>query len=222
MASRFHFRLGLLLLAVSIAAPWSPGKELLDRVAITVGLEVITEQEIYEQVRIAAFLDGRAPAFTQQALRDTADRMVMQRLLLLDMRANGFPMPEEEELEERIAASKAEHWGSPEAFEQGARDAGLDPIAVRLFLRAMLATEKYVNFRFRSSVRISESALLERYLQQYPPSEERDAPEPPEFEQVRDALEAALEQETMNQTIDRWLEDARARAGLRYMPEVLP
>lgn len=212
----------LLLVVVSMAPTVSSAKELLDRVAITVGLEVITEQEIYEQVRIAAFLDGKTPEYTQQVLRDTADRMVTQRLLLLDMRANGFPMPAEEELDALMEASKREHWGSVEAFEASAREAGLDPIAIRLFLRGMLATEQYVNFRFRSAVRVSESALLEVYLERYPPSQEPNAPPPPEFEQVREALEAGLQEETMNQNIERWLEDARERAGLRYMPEVLP
>ena len=219
----FHIVLsGILVLAgLSPSVPVS-AKELLDRVAITVGLEVITEQEIYEQVRITAFLDGKEPVFTQQALRDTADRMVMQRLLLLDMRSNGFPMPTEEEVEAAMAASQKQYWGSNEAFERSTREANLDPLAIRLFLRAAVATLKYVDFRFRPAVRISDTALLERYMQRFPQEEGEKSTEPPAFEDMRDALEAELAEESLDSTMERWLQDARTQAEVRYLPEVIP
>lgn len=210
------------LLILSLASPIACPKELLDRVAITVGLEVITEQEIYEQARIAAFLDGREAAYTQQTLRETADRMVMQRLLLLDMRANGFPMPSEEELDRALAASWKENWGSQQAFDQSATAAGLDPLAIRLFLRAAVATLNYIDFRFRPSVRVAESVLLERYLEAYPLKSEAGAPDPPPFEEVRDDLEERLLEESVTLAVERWMEDARTQLGVRYLPEVLP
>lgn len=222
MQFKRHIALILAVLGACLPQPSVLAKELLDRVAISVSLEVITEQEIYEQVRIAAFLDGKEPEYTQQSLRDTADRMVMQRLLMLDMRANGFPMPGEDELEAALESSRQEHWGSRESFEKSAREGNLDPLAIRMFLRAAVATLKYVDFRFRPAVRLTESALLERYLQRYPQGVEENMPEPPPFEEVRDALESELTEETMNLTIERWLEDARAQAGVRYLPEVLP
>ncbi len=221
MISPPHFLL-VLLLSLSLSAPIAFAKELLDRVAITVGLEVITEQEIYEQVRIAAFLDGKEPEYTQQTLRETADRMVTQRLLLLDMRSNGFPMPSEEELEAALSSTHQEFWSSQEAFERAAQDAKLDPLSIRLFLRSAVATMKYIDFRFRPAVRISDSAVLERYMERYPQTADPKDPEPPPFESVRDSIEASLVEEVVDNNIERWLEDARARAEVRYLPEVLP
>lgn len=211
-----------IVLAAALVVPCGTAKELLDRVAITVGLEVITEQEIYEQARIAAFLEGQEAEFTQQVLRETADRMVMQRLLLLDMRANGFPMPSEDELDAALESSRKEHWGSQEAFDSSAVAAGLDPMAIRLFLRSAVATVKYIDFRFRPAVRIAESVLLEKYMEEFPHSDEPGTPDPPEFEQVKEALEERLLEELVNQTIERWMEDARSQSGVRYLPEVLP
>lgn len=218
----------ILLLCLSGAAANAHAKELLDRVAITIGLEVITEQEIYEQLRIAAFLEGHPPEATQQKLRETADRMVMQRLVLLDMRANGFPMPSKEEVEAALRESQQQHWGSPEAFRQAASEAGLDAESIDAFLTSMVATAKYIDFRFRPSVRVSDSTLFERYEERYPaPSgqEVAGAPaavEPPAFEDVREALEEELREEEVSVVLERWLEDARTRAGVRYLPEVLP
>ena len=211
----------VLLLAGQMSLPMA-ARELLDRIAITVGLQVITEQEIYEQVRIAAFLEGVEPAFTQPVLRETADRMVMQRLLLLDMRANGFPMPTEEELDAALLNSKQEHWGSEEAFDQATLKQGLDPMAIRQFLRSAVATVRYCDCRFRPSVRVSDAALLELYLQRFPEGDVENSPQPPPLEEVRDALEEELREEAVNRNIERWLEDARSQAAVRYLPEVLP
>jgi hypothetical protein len=211
------FFLATLLLATTI-----PGRELLDRVAITIGLDVVTEQEIYEQLRIASFLDGKEVAFTQQNLRDTADRMVMQRLLLLDMRANGFPMPPEEELDATLRASMQGNWGSEDAFEEAAREAALDMMAIRQFLRSALATVRYIDFRFRPAVRISDESLMERYLLRFPEGARENAPPAPPFEEIRDALQNEMIEEMITANIDQWMEDARTQAGVRYLPEVLP
>jgi hypothetical protein len=207
--------LALVLLVLAARA------ELLDRIAITVGKDVITEQQIYEQLRIAAFLDGVPPEFTQQQLRDTADRMVLQRLVLQDMEANGFPLPTNQEVDRALRESREKHWGSITAFEQAARQANVSTQAVTEFLKRLIATIKYIDFRFKPAVRISDATLLERYETKYNPLDP-EAGDPPEFDEVRQALEDEIIAERVDEAVDRWLQDARERAGVRYMPEVIP
>jgi hypothetical protein len=219
---RRSIHIAIILLCLAGTLPHGHGKELLDRVAITIGLEVITEQEIYEQLRIAAFLEGQQPEATQQKLRETADRIVKQRLVLLDMRANGFPVPTREEVEAIFQESRSQLWGSPEAFRNAVREAGFDQETIDAFLTGMVATVKYIDFRFRPSVRISDSILFEKYEELYPPPSDPNAPEPPAFEDVRADIERELQEEEISIALDRWLEDARNRAGVRYLPEVLP
>jgi hypothetical protein len=195
--------------------------ELLDRIAITVGKDVVTEQQIYEQLRIAAFLDGAKPEFTQQQLRDTADRMVLQRLVLQDMQANGFPLPTGEEVEQALRDSREKHWGSAAGFDQAARDANVSREAVTDFLSRLVATIKYIDFRFKPAVRVSDSTLLELYQARYNALDPQ-AGEPPPFEEVRQSLEDEVVAERVDQALEGWLQDARERAGVRYMPEVVP
>jgi hypothetical protein len=214
MRNPWHI-VAILLLAIAGHA------ELLDRIAITVGKDVITEQQIYEQLRIAAFLDGGKPEFTQQQLRDTADRMVLQRLVLQDMEANGFPLPSGEEVEQALRDSREKHWGSSAAFEKAARDANVSTEAVTEFLNSLVATIKYIDFRFKPAVRVSDATLLELYQTKYNALDPQ-AGEPPPFEEVRQSLEDEVVAERVDQALDRWLQDARERAGVRYMPEVVP
>lgn len=195
--------------------------ELLDRIAITVGQDVITEQQIYEQLRIAAFLNGAKPEFTQEKLRETADRMVLQRLVMQDMKANGYPLPTDEEVDEALKQSREANWGPREAFLKAARDAGLREEALKDFLNKMVATVKYIDFRFRPAVRVSDSAILERYQSKYNPLDP-EAGDPPAYEDVKDELEAEIVDERLQGVTESWLEDARTRAGVRYKPEVIP
>lgn len=205
----------MLLAAMSVRG------ELLDRIAITVGQDVITEQQIYEQLRIAAFLNGTKPEFTQEALRETADRMVLQRLVMQDMKAFGYPLPTEEEVDEALKQSRQANWGSREAFYDAARAAGLQQEALKDFLNKMVATEKYIDFRFRPAVRVSDSAILERYQSKYNPLDPQSG-EPPAYEDVKEALEVEIVDERLQGVIESWLEDARTRANVRYKPEVIP
>lgn len=195
--------------------------ELLDRIAITVGQDVITEQQIYEQLRIAAFLNGTKPEFTQEKLRETADRMVMQRLVLQDMKANGFPLPTDEEVDAALKQSEQTHWGSREAFLKAAAEAGLPEMALKDFLNKMVATVKYIDFRFRPAVRVSDAAVLERYQAKYN-SLDPQAAEPPPFEDVKETIKDEIVDEDLERVVENWLEDARSRAGIRYKPEVIP
>lgn len=214
-------RMRLFQFAVLLLASLSLCGELLDRIAITVGQDVITEQQIYEQLRIAAFLNGTEPEFTQEKLRDTADRMVLQRLVLQDMRANGFPLPTDEEVDEALKQSQQAHWGSHEAFLKAAKEAGLPEEALKDFLNKMVSTVKYIDFRFRPAVRISDAAILERYQAKYNALDPQ-AGEPPPFEDVKQSLEEEMVDETLEGVVENWLEEARARAGVRYKPEVIP
>jgi hypothetical protein len=89
------------------------------------------------------------------------------------------------------------------------------------FIKSIVATMKYIEFRFRPAVRVTDAALLERYQEKYN-ALDPEAGEPPPFEDVRDDLEAEIIDESVNRVVERWLEDASTRAGVRYKPEVIP
>jgi hypothetical protein len=55
--------------------------EIIDRIAVTVEKQVITESEIWRQIRITAFLNGEEPDFSSAAKRTMADRLVEQVLI---------------------------------------------------------------------------------------------------------------------------------------------
>ena len=79
--------LALLLAAVCARA------ETLDRIAVTVGRHVISERDILQDMRVAAFIDGKTPDFGAEQKRKAAERLVDQYLVLEDATATRVPPP---------------------------------------------------------------------------------------------------------------------------------
>ena len=68
-----------------------PARETLDRIAVTVGRHVISEQDILQDIRISAFIDGKAPDFSAEQKRKAAERLMDQYLVLEDATATRVP-----------------------------------------------------------------------------------------------------------------------------------
>lgn len=82
-------------------------------------------------------------------------------------------------------------------------------------LRALVRREavvlKYVNYRFRSEVRISDDEIKKAYQEQYGTTES-----PPSFLKVSDALRARLEDQRVGEQVEAWVKELRAGADIRY------
>ncbi len=97
---RYSLQLALLLLAVPLAAT------IVDRIAVTVGDQVITETEILREIDITAFLNGEKPSFTPDEKRKAADRLVEQKLVRKEMELGNYPEATTEQAEELLAETE--------------------------------------------------------------------------------------------------------------------
>ena len=71
--------------------------EIIDRIAVAVGNQVITESEILRDIRITAFLNDTELDFSPKAKRRAADRLVEQKLVNKEMELTKYPGPEPED-----------------------------------------------------------------------------------------------------------------------------
>ena len=79
-------------------------------------------------------------------------------------------------------------------------------------LRRQLVILKYVEFRFRPQVRISEDVLRAAWNAGY-----RGQPEGPAFEEAAVELRDRLEREELDRRIEDWVQSLRERAEVRYV-----
>ena len=82
----------LLVLAFSFAAT---AQNAIDRIAVVVGNQVITESEVILEARLTAFLNGQPLDLSAAPRRAAAERLVDQQLIRSEMQVGGYPMPPE-------------------------------------------------------------------------------------------------------------------------------
>ncbi len=83
---------------------------------------------------------------------------------------------------------------------------------LRRLIRRQAAILRYIDFRFRPQVRITEETLRAVWNEEF-----RGQPEGPPFEEAASALRARLERGALDERIEDWVRRLRERAEVRYV-----
>jgi hypothetical protein len=83
--------------------------------------------------------------------------------------------------------------------------------ALRALARRQSIILKYIDFRFRAQVRVSDDEVQKAYGAEF----SGKAGAPP-FESVREALRARLTSDALDQKIEAWVKELRSAADIRY------
>jgi len=94
--------------------------EIIDRLAIAVGNQVITQLQIDEELRVTAMLNHKPVERTLEERRAAADRLVEQLLIKLEMDLSRFPLPGAQEVD-RYLQQIIEVNGGAQEFNSGYR-----------------------------------------------------------------------------------------------------
>ena len=84
---------------------------------------------------------------------------------------------------------------------------------LRRLLRRQLAILKYVEFRFRPQVRVSDEEVRKAWEE-----EQAGRPAGPALEDEQEAIRERLERQALDERIEAWVKELRARADVRYVP----
>ncbi len=220
-------------------APTHPGI-LLDRIAVTVGKDVITEGEIDEEIRMTALLNNQPPDFTEPAKRAAAERLIDQHLIRGDMRLSNWPQPEASESATLLAQFKRDHFhNDASAYRDTLNRYGVTETELKQHLLWQLAALRYTDFRFQPDIPPPSEALRQQLGEKTreraasnarqahptstaPPLQLGHAP-PPRTDQSGAPPETPTPQnpvpQTVDQQMDAWLKQARARARIVYHQE---
>ncbi len=83
---------------------------------------------------------------------------------------------------------------------------------LRRLLRRQLAVLKYVEFRFRPQVRVSDDEVRKAWEEA-----QSGSPEGPALEDEQEAIRARLERRALDERIEAWVTSLRNRADVRYV-----
>src|SRR5256885_11647793 len=88
-----------------------------DRIAVTVDNEAITESEVIQDIRITSFLNGAPLDFSPEARRAAAERLVDQALIRREMSIGHYPLPPKSEADQMLANFKKTHFSRYAEFQ---------------------------------------------------------------------------------------------------------
>ena len=198
------------LFLVSLGGPGIVWADTLDRIAVTVGKEVITESQIALDLEVAAFLDHKPVDVSVAAKRASAERLVDQVLILREAEESHVTLPSTEAAKGLVAPYAAES-----GYQADLQRYGISGAALAAHLLAGLRTLAFTNLRFRPDVTISDDEIKAYYdkLVRQPASA---AGPVPSLEDSRDQIEKILAEQKVLEALDQWLVMARAAARIQY------
>jgi hypothetical protein len=189
------------------------GAAIIDQLAVTVGNQAITENEVTDDIRLAALLNGVAVDNSVTARRAAAARLIEQALIRREMSFGSYPQVQESEVNEAMAAAEKAHGGRA-ALDESLKSYELTTKELRNYLTWQLQLLRFIDLRFRPAVQVTNEDI-EKYYQ-----ESVVGPQPagkaPELSEVRSQIEQKLSSERVDQQLDRWIRQSRARTTIRF------
>jgi hypothetical protein len=184
--------------------------ETLDRIAVTVGQDVITESQLILDQRVAAFLDRRPVTLSGPAKRESAQRLVDQVLILREAAESHMRLPSTE-----AAAGLVTPYSSEKSYQADLQRYGISESDLAAHLLAGLRTLTFTDLRFRPDIQISAEEVKTYYdgMARKPGSA---AAPLPSLEDSREQIEKLLLEQRVLEALDKWLETARSAAKIQY------
>jgi hypothetical protein len=125
----------------------APGA-VVDRIAVTVGNDAITESEVLEEIRVTQFLNNAPLDFSADARRAAAERLVDQYLIRHELEAGTYPQPDAAQVAAVLQDFEKAHFHSHPEFAQKLKQYGITEDDVKGHLLFQLAALRFTDLRF--------------------------------------------------------------------------
>jgi len=205
--------IAILILAVGMRA------EILDRIAVSVGKQVITERDVLRELRVSAFLDQRPLDFSGEQKRKAADRLVDQLLILEEAGLTRVALVTPQDGARMLAQVKSQY-GTDADFRAVLDKYGITEEDVTNQLITGLRALRFTDLRFRPEVQLSLDELQDFYNTTVEEARRKNRTDVPTFEASREQTEKLLTDQRTAQALDRWLGMRRNETQIVYREQV--
>lgn len=211
--------MGRLMLLIALLAP-AAGAAVIDRTAVAVGTDVITETEILEEIRVVAFLNNQTPDFSPAGRRAAAERMVDQYLIRREMLISLYEPPGPSEAQAMLGKLKQARFRTDAEYRAALQQYGITEQQLLKHLLWQLTAMRFTDLRFRAGLAEPVEDILKRLEAEAETRADRTAPgTPPIAPAIPTPSPTALPELTVDQQLDAWLRTARERTRITFMKE---
>lgn len=204
----------------------------LDRVVAVVNKHPILASDVDDEIRLSILDEnqlGQAPLTRARALQQLISRaLIEQQIREGDAEA---AEPKQEEVDKRVAelrrqlpACVRENCATGAGWNQFLAEHGLTFRRVDAYIRYRMEILGFIEQRFRSGIRISESEIEAYYNGTLLPQYVAGEPVPP-LKEIAPRIEEILLEQQVNVLFDQWLENLRKQGDVEILdpaPEAVP
>lgn len=194
------------------------GQKTVDAILVLVNDDIVTRSELLWSLALDPKAPSPAGAVNSDLLRQKLDVMIDERLIAQE----AAKIPAAEVSREEINVARTElikGFPSEAAFRQRVESVGLTPERVDDLIRERILIDRFIEFRFRSFVFVSEQEIKRYYDEHHAPEVRKAGQVPLPIERVRDRIIAIVKQEKVNEELDRFLNTTRQRAEIVQLAE---
>lgn len=195
---------GVSHLVLLIAAAMACTAAIIDRIAVTVGKQVITESDVIRDLRISAMLDQKPVDLSGPEKRKAADRLVDQTLILLEAAFIRVAMPTQQDQDRLLQQVKAQY-PNDAAYRAALGQYNVTEGELISHLMAGLRAMRFADLRFRPEVQLSPDDLSDFYSKMVADWKQKGQSPIPTLEASRPEIEKLLTDQEVAQALDRWL-----------------
>jgi hypothetical protein len=170
----------------------------LDRIAVTVGNDAITEGEVLEEIRITSFLNNEPLDFGPQARRAAAERLVDQYLIRRELATGGYTAPDPQQVDKVLADMIANRFHGRPAYQAKLKQYGIGEDDLKAHLQFQLYAIEFTDLRFAAPQTTQNEA---------------DRTATPVSDSSSDGTAPAR---SVDQQLDEWLKQVRSQTRIEY------
>ncbi len=209
-----------ILLALLLAAA-APAGEVLDRVAVSAGQQVVTLSAILRQLRLETLASGDPVQDTEENRRRAAARLIDQAIVLREIELSRYTPPTMAEAEAAIERYLKQSGRTRERLLGEIHKLGFSEDDFKREMQWRLSVARFIEYRFAPGVQVTDEEVEKYYRDEYSAQYRKLNPGAavPPLDEVRDAVLRIVTTRKTNVAMEQWL--ARMRESLRvtYFPE---
>lgn len=211
-------RIAFLALAFALAAP---ARQLLDRVAVAVGLDAIPLSAVLRHLRFRSIVSGAPVEDTEASRREAASQLVDLLIVRRELELSRYTPPTMAETDQAIAAFLEEMKWTRERLAAELARYGFTEEEFRREMQARLTITRFIDYRFAPGIQVTDEEVEAYYSGEFLPAVQKQDPRaaPPELAAVRAQIEQILTTRKVNAAMEEWLRQMRQTLRFRYFEE---
>lgn len=213
MRSACIFGLAIVLASPAIAMSQSAQQaQIVDAIVVRIEDDIITLSELRELAAYQQLLDGHS-----QSNEEIRSELIEQWVVNNEATTTGFPLPGQTEADRELSRVESS-FSSPAVYQQRLEAIGLTASAVRRIVTRQIYLARYLDYKFRSSIQVTDAAIADYYRDHLVPELKTKGQQPPPLTDVTEQIQEVLIEQGVNERTAAWFDETKPRLKIELEP----